>query len=252
MASGGRFSSVRARGSDRNRRSFAKGPARFMRGRAFSLIDQEHPSATDRQSAGIPDEHQPRFAASRSSALGRHRMPRVPTALQSCRLKSRLYDAAMLTWRSGKGRRQWRGPKGLMDCLAPRHSRIENASLKCSCPFVIVTAQQVAHCAQDLPITIAALGGSRISEIGMSDLGELPRDFAGLKIEELRSESPGAVIRGFGVHARFVPDDRAAVEGLSLALLKGLPSPEVAAGKWRHGRSPEVGDCRRYFRERSR
>ncbi len=61
---------------------------------------------------------------------------------------------------------------------------------------IIVTAQKVEQRAQDVPITISALTGNRITEIGVTDLDELSSYIPGLNIQEQSANNPGVVIRG--------------------------------------------------------
>lgn len=61
---------------------------------------------------------------------------------------------------------------------------------------IIVTAQKVEQRAQDVPITISALNGERIEELGVTDLDELSNYVPGLLIQEQSANNPGVVIRG--------------------------------------------------------
>jgi outer membrane receptor protein involved in Fe transport len=61
---------------------------------------------------------------------------------------------------------------------------------------IIVTAQKIEQRAIDVPITIAALTGERMAEIGVSDLDELSNYIPGLNIQEQSANNPGIVIRG--------------------------------------------------------
>lgn len=61
---------------------------------------------------------------------------------------------------------------------------------------IIVTAQKIEQRAQDVPITISALTGQRITEIGVTDLDELSSYIPGLNIQEQSANNPGVVIRG--------------------------------------------------------
>lgn len=61
---------------------------------------------------------------------------------------------------------------------------------------IIVTAQKIEQRAQDVPITISAVGGERIRELGVTDLDELSRYVPGLLIQEQSANNPGIVIRG--------------------------------------------------------
>ena len=61
---------------------------------------------------------------------------------------------------------------------------------------IIVTAQKTEQRAQDVPITISALSGRRIAELGVGDLDELSSYIPGLNIQEQSANNPGIVIRG--------------------------------------------------------
>ncbi|UAB78006.1 TonB-dependent receptor [Erythrobacter sp. SCSIO 43205] len=61
---------------------------------------------------------------------------------------------------------------------------------------IIVTAQKVEQRALDVPITISALGGENIEELGVTDLDELSNYVPGLLIQEQSANNPGVVIRG--------------------------------------------------------
>lgn len=61
---------------------------------------------------------------------------------------------------------------------------------------IIVTAQKFEQRAQDVPITISAVGGQRIEELGITDLDELSNYVPGLNIQEQSANNPGIVIRG--------------------------------------------------------
>lgn len=61
---------------------------------------------------------------------------------------------------------------------------------------IIVTAQKIEQRSVDVPITISAVSGSRIRELGVSDLDELSAYIPGLNIQEQSANNPGIVIRG--------------------------------------------------------
>lgn len=61
---------------------------------------------------------------------------------------------------------------------------------------IIVTAQKIEQRATDVPITISAVTGERMAEIGVSDLDELSNYIPGLNIQEQSANNPGIVIRG--------------------------------------------------------
>ena len=61
---------------------------------------------------------------------------------------------------------------------------------------IVVTAQKIEQRAVDVPITISAVSGQRIKELGVSDLDELSNYIPGLNIQEQSANNPGIVIRG--------------------------------------------------------
>jgi len=61
---------------------------------------------------------------------------------------------------------------------------------------IIVTAQKFQQRAQDVPITISAVTGERLEELGVTDLDELSNYVPGLNIQEQSANNPGIVIRG--------------------------------------------------------
>jgi outer membrane receptor protein involved in Fe transport len=72
----------------------------------------------------------------------------------------------------------------------------ETADEKASGNDIIVTTQKIEQRALDVPITISALGGQRIRELGITDLDELSYYTPGLLIQEQSANNPGIVIRG--------------------------------------------------------
>ena len=61
---------------------------------------------------------------------------------------------------------------------------------------IVVTAQKIEQLAKDVPITISALSGKRIEDLGVTDLDELSNYIPGLNIQEQSANNPGIVIRG--------------------------------------------------------
>ncbi|MGB3752474.1 MAG: TonB-dependent receptor [Parerythrobacter sp.] len=61
---------------------------------------------------------------------------------------------------------------------------------------IVITAQKIEQRAVDVPITISAVTGERIEELGVSDLDELSNYVPGLNIQEQSANNPGVVIRG--------------------------------------------------------
>jgi iron complex outermembrane recepter protein len=61
---------------------------------------------------------------------------------------------------------------------------------------IIVTAQKREERQIDVPVTISAVTGNRMREIGVNDLDELANFIPGLNIQEQSANNPGIVIRG--------------------------------------------------------
>ncbi len=61
---------------------------------------------------------------------------------------------------------------------------------------ILVTAQKFEQRAVDVPITISVNTGTRLRELGVSDLDELSNFVPGLNIQEQSANNPGIVIRG--------------------------------------------------------
>ncbi|MGY6550603.1 MAG: TonB-dependent receptor [Erythrobacter sp.] len=61
---------------------------------------------------------------------------------------------------------------------------------------IVVTAQKRSELLKDVPITITAVTGKRIEELGVTDLDELSYYVPGLLIQEQSANNPGVVIRG--------------------------------------------------------
>ncbi|WP_373474209.1 TonB-dependent receptor [Sphingorhabdus lacus] len=61
---------------------------------------------------------------------------------------------------------------------------------------IIVTAQKREERLIDVPVTLSAVSGARLKELGVSDLDELANYIPGLNIQEQSANNPGVVIRG--------------------------------------------------------
>lgn len=61
---------------------------------------------------------------------------------------------------------------------------------------IIVTAQKREERLIDVPVTLTAVSGERLNELGISDLDELSNYVPGLNIQEQSANNPGVVIRG--------------------------------------------------------
>ena len=61
---------------------------------------------------------------------------------------------------------------------------------------IVVTAQKIEQTVADVPLTISAVTGRTLAEIGVSDLDEVANYIPGLTIQEQSANNPGIVIRG--------------------------------------------------------
>ena len=61
---------------------------------------------------------------------------------------------------------------------------------------IIVTAQKREQKLQDVPITVSAVTGARMKELGVNSLAEVALYIPGLRIQEQSDNNPGFVIRG--------------------------------------------------------
>lgn len=75
-------------------------------------------------------------------------------------------------------------------------SEIPSDSSEYNRDTIVVTAQKIEQKLVDVPITISAVTGERIRQLGISDLDELSAYVPGLNIQEQSANNPGVVIRG--------------------------------------------------------
>ena len=61
---------------------------------------------------------------------------------------------------------------------------------------IVVTAQKREQRIEDVPVTVTALTGQRLSDIGINSLSEAAMFVPGLQIQEQSANNPGIVIRG--------------------------------------------------------
>ena len=61
---------------------------------------------------------------------------------------------------------------------------------------IIVTAQKREQRLQDVPVTVTAVTGARMTELGVNSLAEVALFVPGLRIQEQSDNNPGFVIRG--------------------------------------------------------
>lgn len=87
-------------------------------------------------------------------------------------------------------------PQAAFAQAAPAPASDEAEAERASGNEIIVTTQKIEQRALDVPITISALGGQRIRELGVTDLDELSYYTPGLLIQEQSANNPGVVIRG--------------------------------------------------------
>ena len=63
-------------------------------------------------------------------------------------------------------------------------------------PEVIVTAQKREQRIADVPVTVTAVSGARMADLGTNSLSEVAQYIPGLQIQEQSANNPGFVIRG--------------------------------------------------------
>ncbi|MDZ7282579.1 TonB-dependent receptor [Sphingomonas sanguinis] len=73
--------------------------------------------------------------------------------------------------------------------IQPQDDAAENAD-------VIVTAQKREQRITDVPVTVTAVTGARMADLGVNSLSEVAQYIPGLQIQEQSPNSPGFVIRG--------------------------------------------------------
>ena len=61
---------------------------------------------------------------------------------------------------------------------------------------IVVTAQKREQKIEDVPVTVTALTGKRLADIGINSLSEAAAFVPGLVIQEQSANNPGIVIRG--------------------------------------------------------
>ena len=61
---------------------------------------------------------------------------------------------------------------------------------------IVVTAQKREQRIQDVPMTVTAVTGARMAELGVNSLAEVALFIPGLRIQEQSANNPGFVIRG--------------------------------------------------------
>lgn len=61
---------------------------------------------------------------------------------------------------------------------------------------IIITAQKTEQRIEDVPLTVSAVTGQRMADIGVNSLAEVAMYVPGLRIQEQSANNPGIVIRG--------------------------------------------------------
>ncbi|KQS02099.1 hypothetical protein ASG11_15015 [Sphingomonas sp. Leaf357] len=69
-------------------------------------------------------------------------------------------------------------------------------AIEASSEDIVVTAQKSEQRIQDVPITVTALTGQHMADIGVNSLSEMALFVPGLRIQEQSANNPGIVIRG--------------------------------------------------------
>ncbi len=61
---------------------------------------------------------------------------------------------------------------------------------------IVVTAQKVEQRIEDVPVTVTAVTGQRMADLGVSTLADVAQYIPGLVVQEQSANNPGFVIRG--------------------------------------------------------
>ena len=85
---------------------------------------------------------------------------------------------------------------GCCSTAALAQSAVQPSEPEASGPDIVVTAQKREQKIQDVPITVTALTGARLQELGVNSLAEVALYVPGLRIQEQSANNPGFVIRG--------------------------------------------------------
>ncbi len=100
---------------------------------------------------------------------------------------------------------------------------VENKSQKRVLEEVVVTAQKTQQSAQDVPISISALGGDFMQENAIGDLVDVSTYVPNVRVEFTSPSSPQVFIRGFGTNS-FNPSFEPAVGLVQDEIFYGRPS----------------------------
>lgn len=85
---------------------------------------------------------------------------------------------------------------GCSSTAALAQSAVQPDAPETSGPDIVVTAQKREQKIQDVPITVTAVTGQRMTELGVNSLTEVAMYIPGLRIQEQSANNPGFVIRG--------------------------------------------------------
>ncbi|WP_374944581.1 TonB-dependent receptor [Sphingomonas sp.] len=91
---------------------------------------------------------------------------------------------------------------------------------------VVVTAQKREQRIEDVPVTVTALTGARLADIGVSELDEVAAFVPGLQVQEQSANNPGFVIRGI------TSDNGSAQQGARVTLYYNGVDISRSRGAW--------------------
>ncbi len=91
---------------------------------------------------------------------------------------------------------------------------------------IIVTAQKREERIEDVPVTVTALTGARMAQIGVSELDEVAAFIPGLQVQEQSANNPGLVIRGI------TSDSGSAQQGARVTLYYNGVDISRSRGAW--------------------
>ncbi|WP_445191505.1 TonB-dependent receptor [Sphingomonas sp. Tas61C01] len=122
------------------------------------------------------------------------------------------------------------------------HSRLTLATLAAACSTtalaqstaqldtgqddIVVTAQKREQRIEDVPVTVTALTGRRLADIGVSELDEVAAFVPGLQVQEQSANNPGFVIRGI------TSDNGSAQQGARVTLYYNGVDISRSRGAW--------------------
>ncbi|KQT31832.1 hypothetical protein ASG29_07985 [Sphingomonas sp. Leaf412] len=91
---------------------------------------------------------------------------------------------------------------------------------------IVVTAQKREQRIADVPVTVTALTGARMADIGVSELDEVAMFVPGLQVQEQSANNPGLVIRGI------TSDSGSAQQGARVTLYYNGVDISRSRGAW--------------------